>query len=175
MRAPSKAQTSLMRRYSSSLAHLRVRNSTIAGRPEKNSARLRQALSAVYASDTRSGSREFQASSAARAFSAAVSRVNGGNGRRPCGVFIERNAEILGEREHEGARRIGDAVWLQATQRHGVIRQTARLEGRTLPEAGDYGPLVEGVLHEQLQSPAFVFKARGKVDDAEGRLFAQQF
>src|SRR6478735_1758923 len=35
----------------------------MAGRPEKNSARLRQALSTVYASDTRSGSREFQASS----------------------------------------------------------------------------------------------------------------
>jgi hypothetical protein len=56
----------------------------MAGRPEKNSARLRHALSAVYASDTRSGSREFHASSAARAFWAAVSRVNGGYGGRPC-------------------------------------------------------------------------------------------
>src|SRR5688500_6130627 len=154
MRAPSQAQTSLISRYSSSRAHLRLRNPTIAGRPEKNSARLRQALSAVYASDTRSGSREFQASSAARAFIAAVSRVNGGNGGRPCCVFIERNSEILAEREAEGARRIGDAVRLQAAQRHGIIRQRARLEGRTLPEARDNGPLVEGVLHEQLQSPA---------------------
>jgi len=50
----------------------------MAGRPEKNSARLRHALSTVYASETRSGSREFHASSAARAFCAAVSRVNGG-------------------------------------------------------------------------------------------------
>jgi hypothetical protein len=41
-------------------------------RPEKNSARSRHTLSTVYASDARSTSREFQASSAARALAAAV-------------------------------------------------------------------------------------------------------
>src|ERR1700723_2570699 len=82
MRLPSNAQRSLIRRYSCSLLHLRVRNATIAARPSKNSERLRQRLSSVYASDTRSGSREFQASSAMRAFWAAVSLVNGGSGGR---------------------------------------------------------------------------------------------
>jgi hypothetical protein len=47
-----------------------------------NSTRLRHLLSAVYASDTRAGSRVFQASSASRTFCAAVSGVNGGNGGR---------------------------------------------------------------------------------------------
>src|SRR3954463_9096581 len=104
MRAPSKAHTSLIKRYSSSLAHLRWRNSTMAGRPEKNSARLRHALSTVYASETRSGSREFQASSAARALAAAVSRENGGNGGRP-GAFM-RLSEVLAEGQSDGARRV---------------------------------------------------------------------
>src|SRR6516164_2065825 len=43
-----------------------------------NSARLRQRLSVVYASATRAGSRVFYASSAIRAFCAAVSAVKGG-------------------------------------------------------------------------------------------------
>src|SRR6187551_1797493 len=108
MRASSKAHTSLIKRYSSSRAHLRFRNSTIAGRPEKNSARLRHALSTVYASDTRSGSREFQASSAARAFCTAVSGVKGGYGGRPCGgAFMRHALEMLGEGQSDRARRIG--------------------------------------------------------------------
>src|SRR5690349_19449887 len=68
----------------------------MAGRPAKNSARLRHALSTVYASETRSGSREFHASSAARALYAAVSRVNGGNGGRPCaGAFMRARQKCL--------------------------------------------------------------------------------
>src|SRR5437870_11984405 len=106
MRAPSKAHTSLINRYSISFAHLRLRNSTMAGLPEKNSARLRHALSTVYASDTRSGSREFQASSAARAFCAAVSRVNGGNGGRPGAL----TSELLRVLQADGPRLVHDRV-----------------------------------------------------------------
>src|SRR5215467_9506801 len=47
-----------------------------------NSARLRQRLSVVYASVTLAGSRVFHASSAIRAFCAAVSAVKGGSGGR---------------------------------------------------------------------------------------------
>src|SRR6516165_9588651 len=47
-----------------------------------NSARLRQRLSVVYASATLAGSRVFHASSAIRAFCAAVSAVKGGSGGR---------------------------------------------------------------------------------------------
>src|SRR5258705_487183 len=50
MRFWSKAQRSLIRRYSCSFAHLRVRNATIAALPSKNSPRLRQRLSSVYSS-----------------------------------------------------------------------------------------------------------------------------
>src|SRR4051812_13939177 len=71
-----------MSRYSSSRAHLRVRKATMSLRPWRNSDRLRQRLSSVYARDTASGSREFQASSALRAFRAAVSAVKGGSGGR---------------------------------------------------------------------------------------------
>src|SRR5689334_24247924 len=78
----------------------------MAGRPEKNSARLRHALSTVYASDTRSGSREFHASSAARAFCAAVSRVNGGNGGRPG----ELTSDLLRVPESDRARLVHDRV-----------------------------------------------------------------
>src|SRR6266853_2528913 len=52
----------------------------MAARPCRNSERLRQRLSVVYASATRAGSRVFHASSARRAFSAAVSAVKGGSG-----------------------------------------------------------------------------------------------
>src|SRR5688572_5425004 len=143
----------------------------MAARPEKNSARLRHALSIVYASDTRSGSREFQASSAARALTAAVSRVNGGNGGRPgAGAFIA--SEMLGERHANGARKVGDAVRLQAAQRDGVRRIGARLERGTLGGARHFGPLIESVLDEQLQAPALVVDARGEVHDAERRLHA---
>src|SRR5688572_26774062 len=163
-----------MSRYSSSFAHLRCRNTTMAGRPAKNSARLRQALSVVYASDTRWGSREFQASSAARAFCAAVSRVNGGNGGRPCAAVFMRS-EVLGERDPDGARSVGDGVRLQAAQRRRVVRIVPihrRLEGRALGVARDLGPLVEDVLDEQLQAPAFVVDAGGEVEDAVRRLLA---
>src|SRR6185312_14497007 len=54
----------------------------ISARPLTNSARLRQRLSSVYARATRSGSRVFHASSAARTFCAAVSAVKGGRGGR---------------------------------------------------------------------------------------------
>src|SRR6188768_2053982 len=153
MRAPSKAHTSLIRRYSISFAHLRFRNSTIAGRPEKNSARLRHALSTVYASETRSGSREFQASSAARAFCAAVSRVKGGNGGRP-GALTATSSEVLGERHTDGARRVGHDVRLQAAQRHRRHRASrARgLVGRALRITRDLGAFIEGILHEQLEA-----------------------
>ena len=54
----------------------------ISSRPMMNSARLRQRLSGLYASATRSGSRVFQPSSAARTFWIAVASVNGGSGGR---------------------------------------------------------------------------------------------
>src|SRR3546814_14601154 len=57
-------------------------NDVISSRPCRNSERLRQRLSVVYASATREGSRMFHASSASRTFRAAVSRGNGGNGGR---------------------------------------------------------------------------------------------
>src|SRR3954469_22102240 len=61
-----------------------------------NSARLRQRLSSVYASDTASGSREFQASSALRAFSAAVSAVKGGSGGRGAiAVLLMVNPSVM--------------------------------------------------------------------------------
>src|SRR5215470_245663 len=54
----------------------------ISARPAKNSSRLRQTESSEYAPATRSGSRVFQASSAAWTFCRAVSSVKGGNGGR---------------------------------------------------------------------------------------------
>src|SRR5262245_55885658 len=57
-----------------------MRNWTIASRPAKNSERLRHTLSGVYANETRTGSRVFQASSAMRTFVAADSESKGGNG-----------------------------------------------------------------------------------------------
>src|SRR6476646_728295 len=54
----------------------------MAARPCRNSERLRQRLSVVYASATRAGSRVFHASSAIRTFCAAVSAVKGGSGGR---------------------------------------------------------------------------------------------
>src|SRR5687768_11324655 len=82
MRDSLNAHNSLMRRYSRSFSHLRVRNSKIALRPEKISLRFRQRLSKVYARLTFSGLREFQPSSAARTLRTAVSCVNGGTGGR---------------------------------------------------------------------------------------------
>jgi hypothetical protein len=46
---------------------------------------MRQRESIEYASDTRAGSRLFQASSASRTFCDALSRVNGGNGGSAAG------------------------------------------------------------------------------------------
>jgi hypothetical protein len=54
----------------------------ISARPVTNSSRLRHTESSVYAPATRSGSRVFQASSAAWTFCRAVSSVNGGSGGR---------------------------------------------------------------------------------------------
>ena len=50
----------------------------MAARPCRNSARLRHSESSVYASDTRCGSRLFQASSAIRTLATALAHVNGG-------------------------------------------------------------------------------------------------
>src|SRR5262245_52949750 len=105
----------------------------MAGRPEKNSARFRQALSVVYASDTRSGSREFQASSAARAFCAAVSRVNGGNGGRPALL----TSELLLVPETDRARLVHDRVDDAAADVDRALRVVVQA-----------GAFVEGVLHE---------------------------
>src|SRR5437868_1686484 len=106
----------------------------MAGRPEKNSARLRHALSTVYASETRSGSREFQASSAARAFCAAVSRVNGGNGGRPCDALT---SELLVELQADRARvrhdRIGDAA-ADVDRALGVVAELLALVERVVDE-----------------------------------------
>ena len=60
----------------------------MSSRPCTNSARLRQRASIEYASDTRAGSRLFQASSASRTFCDALSRVKGGNGGRAAWVMI---------------------------------------------------------------------------------------
>src|SRR3954449_8553470 len=54
----------------------------MAARPSKNSDRFRQRLPSVYASETFSGSRVFQASSAARTLVIASSRLKGGTGGR---------------------------------------------------------------------------------------------
>jgi len=54
----------------------------IAGRPVKKELRFRQAESTEYAPATRSGSRVFQASSAACTLIRALSRSNGGSGGR---------------------------------------------------------------------------------------------
>src|SRR3954468_8207132 len=64
----------------------------MASRPVTNSARLRQTLSTVYESDTRSGSRLFQASSAIRIFWMAEFRSNGGTGGRTCLASIESSS-----------------------------------------------------------------------------------
>ena len=54
----------------------------IAARPVMKVSRLRQTESTVYAPATRSGSRVFQASSAACTLARALSRSNGGSGGR---------------------------------------------------------------------------------------------
>ena len=147
----------------------------MAGRPEKNSARLRQALSTVYASDTRSGSREFQASSAARAFC----------GRRFAREWRKRRASLRGG-VHQHQKFLvnvtpmvrGRLVTVYGCRPHSGTgrsgRSVPRLEGRALRVARDLGALVEGVLDEQLQAPALVVDARREVDDAVRGLLAQQ-
>src|SRR5215475_6693002 len=67
----------------------------MASRPCRNSARLRHRLSTVYASATRAGSRVFQASSAMRAFCAAVSAVKGGSGGRLIGRLPFRDNALV--------------------------------------------------------------------------------
>src|ERR1043165_4709843 len=114
----------------------------MAGRPEKNSARLRHALSVVYAKETRSGSREFQASSAARAFCAAVSRVKGGNGGRPCEDAF--TSELLAELQADRTRLVHDGVPDAANGRVGTdVRGAFGISIQA-------GPLVEGILDGQL-------------------------
>src|SRR5215210_4394520 len=87
MRLPVKHHRFFSSRYSSSLAHLRFKKSLIASLPSKNSSRLRHLESSVYARDTFSGSRVFQASWAALTFCLAVSSLNGGTGGRVCSMF----------------------------------------------------------------------------------------
>src|ERR1700730_3005415 len=70
----------------------------MASRPCRNSARFRQRLSVVYASATRAGSRVFHASSAWRAFCAAVSAVKGGSGGRLMGLSSDRWEQRKAER-----------------------------------------------------------------------------
>jgi hypothetical protein len=66
----------------------------ISSRPLKNSSRLRQWESSVYAAATRSGSRVFHASSAACTFWRAVSSVNGGTGGRDASSCITWRARL---------------------------------------------------------------------------------
>src|SRR5882672_12148206 len=73
----------------------------MASRPCRNSARLRQRLSTVYASATRAGSRVFQASSAMRAFCAAVSMVNGGSGGRLMHKLLQTASSVGGPTTHD--------------------------------------------------------------------------
>src|SRR5688500_7639049 len=125
----------------------------MAGRPEKNSARFRHALSTVYASDTRSGSREFQASSAARAFCAAVSRVNGGNGGRPfTAPSIRRESELLTELDSD-----------QTRPGHDGVRDTSADVDGALGVGVEPLALVEKVLHEQLRPPLVLADAERQV------------
>src|SRR5688572_11856560 len=139
----------------------------MAGRPEKNSARLRQALSTVYASDTRSGSREFHASSAARAFCAAVSRLKGGSGGRI------RPLERLRERNADGPRHVGHGVRLLTAQGYAGVHRAGQV-GRTLREACNLGALVERVVHEHLDRELVVAHAERKVRDGERFLLAHE-
>src|SRR6202047_1299222 len=64
------------------MAHLRERKSTISFRPLMNSDRFLQRESIAYPRATFAGSRVFQASSARRTFTIALSRVTGGKGGR---------------------------------------------------------------------------------------------
>src|SRR4051794_20191587 len=136
MRLPLKAQRSLRRAYSCSRSHLRVRNATIASRPVKNSSRLRHCESSVYAAATRSGSRVFQASSAAWTFWRAVSSVKGGTGGL-IGVTLRRgradfNVLLLGGRPAPLPRcAAGEAArsctaWLRGPSGEGGIRTLGR-------------------------------------------------
>src|SRR5215469_9412472 len=67
----------------------------ISARPAKNSSRLRQTESSEYAPATRSGSRVFQASSAAWTFCRAVSSVKGGSGGRGATVLLLHRSHQL--------------------------------------------------------------------------------
>src|ERR1044072_7688007 len=132
----------------------------MAGRPEKNSARLRQALSTVYASDTRSGSREFQASSAARALTAAVSRVNGGNGRRPCAC--ESTSEAVAVLQSNGAWCRHDGIDDATTDGHAALRVVVQA-----------GIFIEGILDEQFRLPILLPYAKRQVDERVGIRIAE--
>jgi hypothetical protein len=71
-------------------------NAMISLRPVMKESRSRQAESMVYACATRSGSRVFQASSAACTFFAAVSRVDGGQRRLGFGHRVLSFSSPLG-------------------------------------------------------------------------------
>src|SRR5882672_2710535 len=105
-----------------------------------NSARLRQLLSTVYASDTRLGSQLFQPSSAARTFSTADSCVKGGTGARISGILV--TLRLIGEacvplavpraleQEPGAPLRLVDPV-LQQTRRRQIVRLIAQRMGFT--------------------------------------------
>src|SRR3954465_5879139 len=103
----------------------------MASRPEKNSARLRHWLSLVETNAPRSGSREFQPSSARRTFCTALSRVNGGNGGLASGVVgmaacccVDRGLVVNGDDRH-GVGGQGQAI----VQRPPGCLKTSRVGG----------------------------------------------
>src|SRR6202789_477555 len=128
-----------MSRESSSRDHLCVRNAWMASRPCKNSARLRHRLSVVYASATRAGSRVFHASSAMRAFCAAVSEVNGGRGGLSMGSLIEFISTAGANRRYIEAAGAAQPGVLVAND--GLRRQRRGLDPHAglLPDRGAHG------------------------------------
>src|SRR5262245_60280186 len=88
MRLPANVHSSLIRRYSSSWFHLRVRSASISARPVRDPTRLRQLVSGVYASATLAASRLFQPSSARRTFWVALCSSNGGRGGRDMAALL---------------------------------------------------------------------------------------
>src|SRR5665213_2347930 len=124
MRWSPKSHISLTSRYSSSRAHLRWRNSTMASRPTMNSPRLRHRLVSEYPCATRFGSHKFQAFSASRTFSMAVSRVNGGRGGRgllmrsvlKIDFDVSQRLQATGYADRESLGRRRDTVAIIATR-----------------------------------------------------------
>src|SRR6185369_2173596 len=94
----------------------------------RNSARFRQRLSTVYASETRSGSREFQPSSASRTFCAAVSGVKGGRGGRVSVVMLR--SRYVAEEEGFGLGPLAARCAGRENERGSLGPLAARCAGR---------------------------------------------